>query len=604
MKKKSKNRKKKRYFQHSGPGPKLDRMRLSLCMIVKNEERELPLCVNCVKPVLDEIVVVDTGSTDNTKEVARQLGARVFDFVWVDDFSAARNESILRATGDYILWLDADDRVDPPEMEKLDLLKQNFPWKKNRAYYLKVNSQSPVDGETHFYQLRVFPNVAGARFEGRVHEQVFYRLKKLGMEFVQTDIILRHTGYHDEATIRQKSERNLKIIQDELRRSPHNLIYHYNAARTLSGVGRLAEAIEHMEKIVRNETIREKERQFFLEASILLGKYYAELGRHDFAMAIFQDLARQFPENGLVHFGLGESLFKLKDYKGAIEPIQQSIRFPIEVSIFPVNLEKLKYFQFHILGECYLKTGQDELAREMLSKSLNLHRDHYTSLQALGLLALQRGEFTQAVDYFEGAIQGGGDLSSNYANLGLALRKLGRRAEAEKALLWSLELEPQKVEAMVNLGQLHKESKSHEKALEYFKKALAQNHRMIDVRLALSDIYFRLQELEELVGQCDFLLQELNLPNNLILNDFKDLSELYGMIGDELGKQGRKELSWLAYQVSFLIFPSREVLEKMVPLATSVGILTRCLEEVAEDLRFHGHNVAIFDGLVNHLSPV
>ena len=81
------------------------------------------------------------------------------------------------------------------------------------------------------------------------------------------------------------------------------------------------------------------------------------------------------------------------------------------------------------------------------------------------------------------------------------------------------------------------------------------------------------------------------------------MSELYGLIGDELGKQGRKELSWLAYQVSFLIFPSREILEKMVPLATSVGILTRCLEEVAEDLRFHGHDVAIFDGLVNHLSP-
>lgn len=294
----------------------------------------------------------------------------------------------------------------------------------------------------------------------------------------------------------------------------------------------------------------------------------------------------------------------MKDYKGAIEPLQQSIRFPIEISIFPVNLEKLKYFQFHILGECYRETGQDELAREMLSRSLNLHRDHYTSLQSLGLLALQRRKFTEAADYFERAIHGGGDLSSNYANLGLALRKLGRRAEAEKALLRSLELDPQKVEAMVNLGQLHKESKNNEKALEYFKKALAQNHRMIDVRLALSDIYFRLQELEELVAQCDFLSQELNLPNNLILNDFKDLSELYGMIGDELGKQGRKELSWLAYQVSFLIFPSREVLEKMVPLATSVGILTRCLEEVAKDLRFHGHDVSIFDGLVNHLSPV
>jgi tetratricopeptide (TPR) repeat protein len=240
----------------------------------------------------------------------------------------------------------------------------------------------------------------------------------------------------------------------------------------------------------------------------------------------------------------------------------------------------------------------------MLSKSLNLNQDYYTSLQALGLLALQRGEFAQAVDYFERAIQGGGDHSSNYANLGLALRKLGRRAEAEEALLHSLEMDPQKSEAMVNLAHLYKETKRHEKALEYFKKALAQNPKKIDVRLALSDIFFRLQELEELVRQCNFLLQELILRNDFILNDFKDLGELYEMIGDELGRQGRKELSLFSYQVSFLIYPSREVLEKMVPLATSVGILQCCLEEVAEALRYHGHDASLFEGLGNHLAPL
>jgi tetratricopeptide (TPR) repeat protein len=560
--------------------------KLSLCMIVKNEEKELPLCVNSVKPVLDEIIIVDTGSSDNTKDVARQLGARVFDFPWVDDFSAARNHSILRATGDYILWLDADDRVDGGEVEKIRLLKQSFPWKKNQAYYLTVNSQSAVDGETHFNQLRIFPNVAGAEFEGRVHEQV------------------RHTGYRDEATIRQKSERNLKIIQDELEGDPQNPVLHYNAARTLGGIGRQSEAIEHMEKILGNERIREKEKKFFLEAAILTGKYYIDLGHYDRAEAIFQDLARQFPENGLVHFGLGETLYKLKDYGGAIGAMEQSLRFPVEVNLFPINVGKLKYCQLHILGECYRETGQEELAREMLSRSLNLHRDDYNSLQTLGFLALKRGEFIQAADYFERAIKGGGDPSSNYANLGLALRKLGRWAEAEKALLQSLEVDPQRVEAVVNLGHLYKENKKYDKALQYFKKAISLNPRMMDVRLALSGLYFRLQELEELVGQCDALLQELSLPRNIILNSFKELGELYGVIGDELGKQSRKELSLLAHQVSFLISPSKEILEKMVPLATSLGILQRCLEEVAEGLQFHGHAVPPLEGVEPHFSSI
>jgi tetratricopeptide (TPR) repeat protein len=600
----SKKRMKGRVLQQIAPAAEPRGAKLSLCMIVKNEEKDLPSCVNCLKPVLDEIIIVDTGSGDRTKEIARQLGARVFDFPWVDDFSAARNESLLRATGDYILWLDADDRIDPPEVEKLRLLKRRFPWKKNRAYYLTVNSQSPTDGETHFYQLRVFPNVAGARFEGRVHEQIFYRLKELGMEFVQTDIVVRHTGYQDEATIRRKSERNLKIIQDELEMDPNNLVHHYNAARTLGGIGRLAEAVEHMEKIVGNETIREREREFFLEASILMGKYSFDLGRYERARAIFQDLARQFPENGLVHFGLGENLYRLKDYRGAIDALQQSLRHPVEISIFPVNLEKLKYYQLHILGECYREMGEEELAQEMLSRSLNFHKDHYTSLQTLGLLALQKGEFARAAGYYDRAIAGGGELSSNYANLGLALRKLGRRAEAEKALLRSLEMDPRKVEAIINLGHLYKENKNHEKALEYYRKALVLNPRSMDIRLAMSNVYFRLQELEELVGQCDFLLKELNLPRDFILNNFNELSELYGMIGEELGKQGRKELSLLAFQVSFLISPSRGILEKMVPLATSLGIPNSCLEEAAEGLRFHGHDVAPFPRPGNHLSPV
>ena len=88
-------------------------------MIVKNEHETIPLCLKSVRGLFDEIVVVDTGSTDRTKEIAREFGARVFDFVWVDDFAAARNAALARATGDYAFWLDADDVVDPDQREKL-----------------------------------------------------------------------------------------------------------------------------------------------------------------------------------------------------------------------------------------------------------------------------------------------------------------------------------------------------------------------------------------------------------------------------------------------------------------------------------------------------
>ena len=91
-------------------------------MIVRDEEKNLPHCSKSVEGVFDEIIIVDTGSTDRTVEIARSFGARVFDFVWVDDFAAARNAALARATGDYAFWLDADDVVDPPQRLKLEAL--------------------------------------------------------------------------------------------------------------------------------------------------------------------------------------------------------------------------------------------------------------------------------------------------------------------------------------------------------------------------------------------------------------------------------------------------------------------------------------------------
>ena len=100
---------------------------ISLCMIVKNEEAVLARCLDSVKEVVDEIVIVDTGSTDKTKEIAAQYTGLVYDFAWDDDFSAARNASFSRATKDFILWLDADDVLLPADRQMLGQLKQTLP---------------------------------------------------------------------------------------------------------------------------------------------------------------------------------------------------------------------------------------------------------------------------------------------------------------------------------------------------------------------------------------------------------------------------------------------------------------------------------------------
>src|SRR5581483_2761560 len=92
---------------------------VSVCIIARNEEANIADCLACVQDLADEVVVLDTGSTDRTRDIARERGVRVFDFPWVDSFSAARNESIRHATGNWVFWMDADDRLDEPNRIRL-----------------------------------------------------------------------------------------------------------------------------------------------------------------------------------------------------------------------------------------------------------------------------------------------------------------------------------------------------------------------------------------------------------------------------------------------------------------------------------------------------
>jgi GT2 family glycosyltransferase len=113
------------------------RARVSLTMIVRDEQNNLPACLQSVRGVFDEIVVVDTGSTDRTAEIARSFGARVFDFVWVDDFAAARNAALARATGDYACWLDADDVAEPAQRQKLEEILKRLRKGREVAYVVR-----------------------------------------------------------------------------------------------------------------------------------------------------------------------------------------------------------------------------------------------------------------------------------------------------------------------------------------------------------------------------------------------------------------------------------------------------------------------------------
>ncbi|SVE31761.1 uncharacterized protein METZ01_LOCUS484615, partial [marine metagenome] len=182
--------------------------RLTLCMIAKNEEDRLGGCLESVQGLVDEIVVVDTGSDDRTVEIAESFGAKMGYFPWNDNFSDARNESLKLATGDWIIWLDPDDLL-PKEMHEpiREAMRQGLGMK--RAYFWVLDDQGyePVT----CLQLRLFPNLEGVRFSQPIHEQLTPSLIELGVVCEPTDIRVVHTGYTTPEVVRAKQDRYLVI---------------------------------------------------------------------------------------------------------------------------------------------------------------------------------------------------------------------------------------------------------------------------------------------------------------------------------------------------------------------------------------------------------
>ncbi len=206
---------------------------VSLAMIVRDEERLIEGVLADAKAFCDELVVVDTGSTDRTVERAEAMGARVEHFTWVDDFAAARNASFAHCTGDWILWLDADDRLPQDVLNRLNDLKSGYLHDRLDAVSMPYKYHWTDDGKTCTYEFpreRLVRRNAGLRWENRVHEVIPIPVPDRAR--LRTDVWVEHRP--DKEQRAQKSERNLRILRATVAdgdRSPRTLYYFGNELR-------------------------------------------------------------------------------------------------------------------------------------------------------------------------------------------------------------------------------------------------------------------------------------------------------------------------------------------------------------------------------------
>ncbi|HEY2154351.1 MAG TPA: glycosyltransferase, partial [Isosphaeraceae bacterium] len=211
--------------------PELSRRpRVSLTMIVRDETDNLPDCLMSAEGLCDEVIIVDTGSTDGTPEIARSLGATVVPFAWVEDFAAARNAALDHATGRYAFWLDADDRIDAADGDRLRDLFARLDDSEPCAYVMKQLSagrDGPATGSVADH-VRLFPVRDDVRWTYRVHEQILPAITAAGIPIRWTEIEIGHLGYADAGLCARKIERNLRILRTELREKPGNALVLFN----------------------------------------------------------------------------------------------------------------------------------------------------------------------------------------------------------------------------------------------------------------------------------------------------------------------------------------------------------------------------------------
>ena len=229
---------------------KLTQNLISLCMIVKNEEKMLPGCLESVCDIVDEIIIVDTGSTDKTVEIAEKFGAKIYHFKWQDDFALARNESLKYATSQWILYLDADERLTEDSRKQIRTLLKSasdttggyFCKIESEHYKLDGSTEKHIGGYPRLFRNFVYPNI---KFIGKVHEQISPSIIALNKNILMSDITIEHLGYNlSSEEMHQKVKRNYKILLDHIQEEPTNGYAWFQLGQTLGQMQLMEQAEE------------------------------------------------------------------------------------------------------------------------------------------------------------------------------------------------------------------------------------------------------------------------------------------------------------------------------------------------------------------------
>jgi glycosyltransferase involved in cell wall biosynthesis len=335
---------------------------LSMTMIAKNEAPRIGEALKCASKVCDELIVVDTGSEDNTRAIAQQNNAKVFDFEWSDDFSAARNYALLQSTCDWCLILDADDQISDADIAAIQKLKETVLTDDLDGVF--TTYQYSFDGLRCTYEFviqRFVRRASGAMWKRPIHEYIEYpdpnRVR------YRPDICIQH---YPEGKNRNDRSMHIRILKNAIDGGDTSARTAFYYANELRDNGQYIAAIEAYNKF---NTLPDGAQWERYHAHLSIYRCHIALGESEFARAAASRAILHDPSRAEGYVNLGLVEYNRNNWAAAIPLFEAALHCTKPTSGF-LNAEMYSWFPYDCLSICYFKTGDFRKAIECASKSL------------------------------------------------------------------------------------------------------------------------------------------------------------------------------------------------------------------------------------------
>jgi tetratricopeptide (TPR) repeat protein len=413
--------------------------RISLCMIARDEERFLPECLACVRDAVDEIVLVDTGSTDRTVAIAESFGAKVLHTTWDDDFSTPRNLGLAAATGDWILVLDADEFVQPGGCERIRELVRRPEVLGYHLHFVNVYGHGKTLG---VMMVRLFRNLPGVGYQNIIHEQVTPSLQRiggpLGLVLHSGDVEVEHHGYREEVMDRRgKNERNERLFAKQMQLAPDDIYTHYKYGDFLRRVpGRSVDARRLLDRclelILAGPPTLPRELPYAGEVAALCALEAARAGDHARARAVLDVALRRFVPTPNLHYLAASVALAEGRSDHAILHYRRCLAYRGQVLVVPVQEGITGHVALCGIAQAFLQRGGLDRAQRLLEQAIALEPSYEVAQLALSRLCVQRGDNQRALQVLTEFLATYPDSPGACQQTTLLLHRLGQTAAARR----------------------------------------------------------------------------------------------------------------------------------------------------------------------------